>query len=133
MKKCLLQRAVLCWLSKPEKSIPEIENTARYSRTGRANLQNPENKKTFYQIITFANSGFMELFDFKAVAGDPKTALKEPNTIVITEDLSRQLFNSTDVMRQTGEVGLCRCAADDNSGDTKSSPQLQFRFCFRIF
>jgi putative ABC transport system permease protein len=81
-----------------KKTIPEIENTARYSRTGRANLQNPENKKTFYQIITFANSGFMELFDFKAVAGDPKTALKEPNSIVITEDLSRQLFNSTDVV-----------------------------------
>lgn len=80
------------------KTIPEIENTARYSRTGRANLQNPENKKTFYQILTFANNGFMELFDFKAVAGNPKTALKEPNTIVITENLSRQLFNSTDVI-----------------------------------
>jgi putative ABC transport system permease protein len=81
-----------------KKTIPEIENTARYARTGRANLQNPENKKTFYQIITIANNGFMELFDFKAVAGNPKTALKEPNTIVITEELSMQLFNSTDVI-----------------------------------
>src|SRR6185436_3138734 len=67
-----------------KKTIPEIENTARFTRTGRANMKNPENKNTFYQTVTVANNGFMELFDFDAVAGDPKTALKEPNTIVIT-------------------------------------------------
>src|SRR5258707_12491564 len=42
-----------------KKSIPEIENTARFTRTGRANLDNPENKNSFYQTVTFANNGFM--------------------------------------------------------------------------
>ena len=84
-----------------KKTIPEIENVARFTRTGRANLENPENKNTFYQTVTIANNGFMELFDFTPVAGDPKTALKEPNSIVITEDLARQLFNSVDVVGKT--------------------------------
>jgi putative ABC transport system permease protein len=84
-----------------KKAIPEIENTARFTRTGRANLENPENKKTFYQTVTVANNAFMELFDFDAVAGDPKTALKEPNSIVVVEDLARQLFNRTDVVGKT--------------------------------
>lgn len=81
-----------------KKVIPEIENTARFTRTGRANMKNPDNNNTFYQTVTVANNGFMELFDFKALAGDPKSALKEPNTIVLTEDLAKQLFNKTDVV-----------------------------------
>src|SRR5258706_9410561 len=84
-----------------KKTIPEIENTARFTRTGRANLENPENKKSFYQTVTVANNGLMELFDFEAIAGDPKTALKEPNSIVMVEDLARQLFNRTDVVGKT--------------------------------
>jgi putative ABC transport system permease protein len=51
--------------------------------------------------VTIANNGFMELFDFDAVAGDPKTALKEPNSIVIVEDLAKQFFNRTDVVGKT--------------------------------
>ncbi len=81
-----------------KKDIPEIENTARFTRTGRANMRNPENENTFYQTVTIADNGFMEMFDFEAIAGNPKTALKEPNTIVLTEGLAKQLFNRTDVV-----------------------------------
>ena len=42
-----------------KKSIPEIENTARFTRFGRANLENPDNKNTLYQTVTIANNGFM--------------------------------------------------------------------------
>jgi putative ABC transport system permease protein len=81
-----------------KKTIPGIENTARFTRTGRANMKNPENENTFYQTVTVANNGFMEVFDFTPIAGDPKTALKEPNSIVLTETLAKQLFNKTDVI-----------------------------------
>lgn len=84
-----------------KKLIPEVENTARFTRTGRANLENTENKNTLYQTVTIANNGFMELFDFEAVAGDPKTALKEPNSIIVIEDLAKQFFNRTDVVGKT--------------------------------
>ena len=80
-----------------KKSIGEIENSARIARIGRANLTNPENKNTFQESITFANSGLMEIFDFEVVDGDGKSALNEPNSIVITEELAQRLFNDTQV------------------------------------
>jgi len=80
------------------RTITEIENTARMTRLGRANLQNPENKNTFQETVTVANNGFMEIFDFEAIDGNPKTALKEPNSIVLVEDLAKRLFNSTNVV-----------------------------------
>ncbi|MBD2702326.1 ABC transporter permease [Spirosoma sp. BT702] len=80
-----------------KKNIGEIENTARIVRTGRANLTNPENKNTFQETIAFANSGMMEVFDFETVDGSSKSALKEPNTIVIVEELAQRLFNTSQV------------------------------------
>jgi putative ABC transport system permease protein len=32
------------------------------------------------------------------ISGDKKTALKEPNSIIINEDLAKRLFNKTDVL-----------------------------------
>jgi len=84
-----------------KKLIPEVANTARFTRFGRANLENTENKNTLYQTVTMANNGFMEMFDFEAVAGDPKTALNEPNSIVVVEDLAKQFFDRTDVVGKT--------------------------------
>jgi putative ABC transport system permease protein len=86
-----------------KRSIGEIEGTARINRAGRANITNPENKNTYQETITFANSGLMEMFDFEVVDGDGRTALREPNTIVIVEELALRLFNDTQVAGRTVE------------------------------
>ncbi|GAB4018373.1 permease prefix domain 2-containing transporter [Spirosoma koreense] len=83
------------------KQIAEIENTARIIRTGRANLTNPANKNTFQETIAFANNGIMELFDFETVDGNSRTALKEPNSIVIVEEFAQRLFHTTQVAGKT--------------------------------
>jgi putative ABC transport system permease protein len=111
-----------------KKTIPEIENTARFTRTGRANMMNPENNNTFYQTVTVANNGFMELFDFDAVAGNPKTALKEPNSIVIVEDLAKQLFNRTDVVGKTVKWEFSETPLKNNSCFKKSPRNSSFDF-----
>lgn len=79
-------------------SIPEVENTTRLSRTGRANLVDPENPVPFQETVTIADEHFLEIFDFPLVAGDRHTALKEPASIVIDEDLALRIFGITDVM-----------------------------------
>ena len=78
--------------------ITGVENTTRVQRIGRANLINPENPVYFQETVTVADDQFLQIFDFPLIAGDRKTALREPHTIVINEDLARRLFNSTDVM-----------------------------------
>jgi putative ABC transport system permease protein len=79
-------------------NIPEVENTARLWRIGRANLVDPENQVPFQETVTLANQNFLDMFDFPLVAGDRHTALKEPNTIIINEDLAMRIFHSLDVL-----------------------------------
>ena len=81
-----------------KKRIAGVENTTRVLRTGRANLINPDNPVYFQETVTVADDQFLQVFDFPLLAGDRKTALKEPNSIVINEDLAKRLFNRTDVM-----------------------------------
>lgn len=81
-----------------KRKIAGVENMTRMQRTGRANLVNPENPVPFQETVTMADEHFLQVFDFPLVAGDPKTALKEPNTMVINEDLAIRLFGKTDVL-----------------------------------
>jgi putative ABC transport system permease protein len=85
-----------------KKKIPGVENTTRIQRTGRANIVNPENPSNFFQeTVTISDEHLLEIFDFPLIAGDKKTALSEPNSIIITEDLAMRLFNKTDVLGKT--------------------------------
>jgi len=81
--------------------IAEVENTTRIQRMGRANLINPGNPVNFQETVTVADERFLEVFDFPLLTGDKKTALKEPNSIIINEDLAKRLFNKTEVMGKT--------------------------------
>ncbi len=84
-----------------KKSIPEVENTARITEFGRDNLSNPETQNKFHLPITIANESFLKIFDFETISGETKTALQEPNSIVIVERIAQKLFNRTDVVGKT--------------------------------
>ncbi|MFC2113296.1 ABC transporter permease [Bacteroidota bacterium] len=53
-----------------------------------------------YQIpaIILADSNVIELFDFEMIAGDPKTALREPAKMVITESMARIIFGDEEAL-----------------------------------
>jgi putative ABC transport system permease protein len=57
-----------------------------------------EGKKFNESRFFFADSTFFEIFDQKFVSGDPATALKEPNSVVITESIARKYFGEEDPM-----------------------------------
>lgn len=81
-------------------SLSDVETTARMQRAGRANLVNPENPVNIQETVTIANDQFLQIFDFPMIEGDRRTALKEPNSIVITEDLAMRIFGRTDVLNK---------------------------------
>src|SRR5688572_7702468 len=90
-----------------KKSIAEVENTTHLQRTGRANILATENPSNFFQeTITVADENFLNVFDFPLVAVDNKTALREPNSIIINEDLAMRLFRNTDVVVKTLEFSF---------------------------
>jgi putative ABC transport system permease protein len=85
-----------------KKTIAGVENTTYIVRTGRANLLTPENPTNFFQeTVTVADEQILEIFDFPLISGDKKTALQEPNSIIINESLAKRLFNKTDILGRT--------------------------------
>ncbi|MDR4987778.1 MAG: FtsX-like permease family protein [Bacteroidales bacterium] len=53
------------------------------------------------QDIIFADSTVFNIFSYRFLLGDPKTALTDPSSIVLTESLASNIFGRTDVM---GEI-----------------------------
>lgn len=78
--------------------ITGVENTTRVQRTGRANLVDPANPVPFQETVTMADENFLQIFDFPLIAGDKATALREPFSMVIDEDLAKRIYGSTDVL-----------------------------------
>lgn len=67
-------------------------------------LANKTAEKGFNESnIFFVDSTFFDVFDFKLVGGNRKTALNEPNSIVITKSMAKKYFNGEDPMGKTLE------------------------------
>ena len=78
-----------------KEEFPEVEQATRLRRMG--------SPKISFESATFRNSrlafvdpNFFEVFTIPLLRGDPKTALKEPNTIVITQGEARKYFGEAD-------------------------------------
>ncbi len=74
---------------------PEIENATRYYYTGDQKVtyeQSTYHEKRFF----YADSNFLEIFNFPLEKGDPKTALQKPNSVIVTVETAEKLFGSTD-------------------------------------
>src|SRR5665213_4247366 len=46
----------------------------------------------------FADSTLFDVFSLSMIAGNPRTALVQPNSMVISETMALKYFNSTDVI-----------------------------------
>ena len=61
--------------------------------------------------VGYVDSTFFKLFTIPMIAGDPSTALKEPNSIVVDKTTAKKYFNSADVIGKILRV--------DNNTDCK--------------
>jgi putative ABC transport system permease protein len=71
--------------------IPGVEAATRINRRDNMVFKNGDLSFTEDKIL-FADSNFFQFFSFKLLEGDPATALKEPNSIVLTPDLATKYF-----------------------------------------
>jgi putative ABC transport system permease protein len=77
----------------------------------------------------FADSTFFKVFTVPMVSGDPATALKEPNSIVISETTAKKYFNSTDVIGKTLIVdNNATCKVTGVIKDIPSQSHFHFSF-----
>jgi putative ABC transport system permease protein len=71
--------------------IPEVEAAARVRRYGFPVLRHGE-KVFSEERVYWVDNAFFDIFTVPFVAGDPKTALQEPLTIVLTRTMARKYF-----------------------------------------
>jgi putative ABC transport system permease protein len=79
---------------------PEIEQAARYL-DGRRRLFSVGDKTAFETAGGFADPELFDIFSFPSVANDPKAALRDLNTIVLTQSLARRYFGAADPVGKT--------------------------------
>jgi putative ABC transport system permease protein len=75
-----------------KKEYPEVEEATRLNSNGDTKVS--YNNKTFKENrLVIVDSNFFSVFTLPFVKGDPKTALMEPHTIVLTKDIAHKYFN----------------------------------------
>ena len=79
---------------------PELEKTTRLRYSMRTMFS--KDHIVFYeQKGFFADSVFLDIFDFELESGNKSSALDEPNSIVMTEETARKYFRDSDPVGQT--------------------------------
>lgn len=79
----------------------EVEEYVRFIGSGRTRFEREEQDNSFYEEeIYFVDSTLFDVFTFNLIKGEKATALKEPNTIVISESVSNRIFGDENPIGQ---------------------------------
>ncbi|HEV7347736.1 ABC transporter permease [Telluribacter sp.] len=85
-----------------QKDYPQVEAATRLRENGSYLVRRAEKAENIKEDkVTFADSTFFDVFSIPMVAGDPKTALTEPNTLVISERAAKKYFGSESPLGKT--------------------------------
>lgn len=79
---------------------PELEHVSQFWWQGENMLQIGESERFKENGMAYADGQFAGIFDFEWVDGNPKTALSEPNTVVLTKTLAKKYFGDKPAMGQ---------------------------------
>jgi putative ABC transport system permease protein len=92
-----------CWNTTPkvlartlEKDLPEVERAVRVD-WGRQQLFSIGDKRVTVKG-NIVDTGFLQMFSFPMIKGNPATALKDNNAIVLTQSAVKKLFGNDDPM-----------------------------------
>ncbi|MFL5810771.1 MAG: ABC transporter permease [Flavisolibacter sp.] len=83
---------------------PEVDVTARILMTNDKFLMENGEKKNYEEKGMFVDSTFFRVFPLKFIKGDPTTALNDPVTIVISQDLAKRYFGNEDPVGKTIKI-----------------------------
>ncbi|MFC1564391.1 ABC transporter permease [candidate division KSB1 bacterium] len=79
--------------------LPEIKSVVRIS--GGSGLIKSGEKEYDVNGVFYADSTFFEIFSYKFIYGDAAAALKQPGTIVLTEEYSSRIFGDENPVGKT--------------------------------
>lgn len=87
-----------------KKDYPQVEEYTRLYTNAGAKLIRKGNEYITESRVVHADSTFFSVFQLPVIQGDTKTALHEPNTVVITESAAKKYYGDVHVMDKIIEV-----------------------------
>ena len=85
-------------------NLPEIEEVTRIYNVPDRVVQ--RGAVYFNETAIFAaDSTFFDVFSFDLMQGDPKTALVQPGSVILTERTARKYFGTSEAVGQTVQIG----------------------------
>ncbi len=83
--------------------LPEIESYVRLSQSFEP-LFEANDKSLKIESVFFADANFLDVFTFQLIAGDAKTALINPDGMLITEATAKKLFGNENALGKVVKV-----------------------------
>jgi len=118
-----------------KKDYPQVEQFVRiYNNDGRKFIKKGNEFITENQIA-HADSTLFDVFSIPVLEGNPKTALNDPNTVVISESAAKKYFGTTQAVGKTLEVGVNNEAIYNVTAvyeDMPTNSHLRFEFIFSM-
>lgn len=87
-----------------KKDYPQVEESTRIYTSSGSKLIKKGNEYINEPRVANVDSTFFNVFTLPAIEGDTRTALNEPNTVVITESAAKKYFGSVNVSGRNVEV-----------------------------
>ncbi len=79
-------------------AIPEIQGFVRFQGN---HIDIKNGTDIISQGVSYVDSNFFSMFSFPLLSGNPKTALLNPRSIILSEEMAKKQFGSTDVLGRT--------------------------------
>jgi predicted permease len=109
-----------------KKDYPEVQDAVRYNNV--TFLLTAGDKKLNKQGA-FVDSGFLNVFSFPLLEGNPKDALKGSYSIVLTQKFAKALFGNEDAMGQTVRIdSVNNCTVTGVLKDLPNNTQFNFDY-----
>src|SRR5664280_2177190 len=83
-----------------KRDLPEVEEAVRLFSTSNI-IARYKDKKFIEDNFWYADSSFFKVFDFKLLEGDPKLALSQPNSILLSKEAAAKYFGDEDPVGKT--------------------------------
>ncbi|QEC65976.1 FtsX-like permease family protein [Panacibacter ginsenosidivorans] len=85
-------------------AFPEIKASTRISPA--SDFVKYNDKQFKEQKLAFADSNFLQMFSIPLIEGDNKTALVQPNSVVISKAFAKKYFGNEDALGKSLTIGL---------------------------
>ena len=104
-----------------KEEIPEIQEVTRAQSSS---FVSKKGSDLLNENILFADDNFFRVFSLPLLSGDPKTVLSDVHSIVISENVAKKYFNTTDAVGRTLNLKIDqRFEPFTVSGVAKNCPQ----------